>query len=130
MYFLKFPITMVRTLLEEWADYMKSPEYAKEKVRAQRLEPRNQTAMREQEDQLRLQEKVHSLRHQILQMKDLHAKKWYNEMSEQEKQQYTKWWSGQMDQELESLTLEFHGKRKSSTPYGSPVKCGPRIRLR
>ena len=31
MSFLKFPSTMVRTLLQEWAEYMKSPEYDKGK---------------------------------------------------------------------------------------------------
>ena len=35
----------------------------------------------------------------------------YSEMSWQQQQQYTKWCSGEMDQELESLTLE-HGYGK------------------
>ena len=55
--------------------------------------------------------KLHRLRHQIRQMKALHAKKWYSDMSWQQQQQYTKWLSGEMDQELESLTLE-HGYGK------------------
>ena len=136
---------MVRTLLQEWAEYMRSPEHAQEKARALRLDPGNTEAVREKERQLKVKQKVHSLRHLIRQMKALHVKKWYGEMSWKEKQQYTKWWSGEMDQELQSLTLKHgygklpldkrillptrfpdnvmvtsRGKRKSSTRNGGP----------
>ena len=44
-------------------------------------------------------EGAYCLRHQRRQMKALHAKTWYGEMSWQQQQQYTKWWSGEMEQE-------------------------------
>ena len=90
---------------------MKSPEHEKEKVRAQRLDTGNAEAVLEKERQEKLKMKLHRLRHQIRQMKALHAKKLYSDMSWQQQQQYTKWLSGEMDQELESLTLE-HGYGK------------------
>ena len=102
---------MVRTLLQEWAEYMRSPEHAQEKARALRLDPRNTEAVREKERQLKVKQKVHSLRHLMRQMRALHRKKWYGEMSWQEKRQYRKWRSGEMDQELQSLTLK-HGYGK------------------
>ena len=80
----------------------------KKKARALRLGPGNAEAVRENERQTEVKQKLRSLRHQKRQMKALHAKKWYSEMSWQQQQQYTKWWSGEMDQELQSLTLE-HG---------------------
>ena len=81
---------MVRTLLQDWAEYMRSPEHAQEEARALRLTPGNTEALRERERQLKVKQKVHSLRHLIRQMKALHVKKLYNEMSWQERQQYTK----------------------------------------
>ena len=80
----------------------------KKKDRALRLDPRNTEAVREKERQLKVKQKVHSLRHLMRQMRALLRKKWYGEMSWQEKRQYRKWRSGEMDQELQSLTLE-HG---------------------
>ena len=62
--------------------------------------------------------KLHRLRHQIRQMKALHAKKWYSDMSWQQQQQYTKLLSGEMDQEFESLTLE-HGY--GTLPLGNGI---------
>ena len=108
---LKFPSAAVHALLQHWAEYMKSPGHTKEKARARRLDPSNKEAVREKEHQIDVKQKVHSLRHQMRQMKALHAKKWYSEMSRQQQQQYTKWRSGEMEQELQSLTLE-HGYGK------------------
>ena len=90
---------------------MRSPEHAKEKTRALRLDPDNAEAVRARERQLEIKKKVHCLRHQIRQMKALHGKTWYSEMSWLQQQQYTKWRSGEMEQELQSLTLE-HGYGK------------------
>ena len=118
MSFLKFPAARVHTLLQDWAKYMKSPEHEKEKVRAQRLDTGNAEAVLEKKRQGKLKMKLHRLRHQIRQMKALHAKKWYSDMSWQQQQQYTKWLSGEMDQELESLTLE-HGYGKLPLGKGS-----------
>ena len=108
MSILKFPAATAHTLLQHWAEYMRSPEHAKEKVRAQKLDAGNAQAVIEKERQQKLKMKLHRLRHQIRQMKALHAKKWCSDMSWRQKQRYTKWCSGEMDQELESLTLE-HG---------------------
>ena len=65
-------------------------------------------SLRERERQQKLKQKVHSLRHLMRQMRALHRKKWYGEMSWHEKRQYRKWRSGEMGEELQSLTLE-HG---------------------
>ena len=46
MSFLKFPSAKVHTLLEHWAEYMRSPDHAKEKARAQKLDPGNAEAVR------------------------------------------------------------------------------------
>ena len=154
MSFLKFPSTMVRTVLQEWAEYLESPECAKDKARASKLDSASAKAFRVKEHQLRVKHKVHSLKHLIRQMEALHVKKLYTQMSWQERQQYKKWWSGHLDQELESLTLEhgygklpldkhvllltryphdsimqFLGKRKHSTRHGGSAKWRSRIRL-
>jgi hypothetical protein len=108
MSFLKFPSATVHTLLQHWGEYTRSPEHAKEKARALRLDPGNVEAVREKERQIEVKKKLHSLRHQKRQVIALHAKKCYSEMSWQQQQQYKKWRSGKMDQELQELTLE-HG---------------------
>ena len=51
MSFLKFPAAAVHTLLRHWAEYMKSPEHAKEKARAQKLDAGNAEAKLEKERQ-------------------------------------------------------------------------------
>ena len=102
---------MVGTLLQEWAEYMKSPEYVKEKTRAAKLDPTDAKAVLQKEHEQRVKHKVHSLRYQIRQMKALVDKKWYEEMTSQEQQQYLKYSSGQMHRELEVLTRE-HGYGK------------------
>ena len=108
MSFLKFPAARVNALLQHWAEYMKSPEHAKEKFRTQRLDTGNEEAVLEKEGQQKLKMKLHRLRHQRRQMKALHAKTWYSDMSWRQQQLYTKWCSGEMDQELQRLTLA-HG---------------------
>ena len=65
MSFLKFPSATVHTLLQHWAEHMKSPEHAKEKERAQKRDSENAEAVREKERQLEVKKKVHILRHQI-----------------------------------------------------------------
>ena len=124
MSFLRFPSATVHTLLQHWAEYMKSADHAKEKARAQTLDPGNAEAVREKEQQQKVKLKVHSLRHQIRQMKALHQKKWYNEMSSQQQQQHTKWRSGDMERELQSLTLE-HGYGK--LPLGKGILLPTRL---
>ena len=120
----------VHTLLQDWADYMKSPAHAQEKARALKLDRSNATAVLEKERQLKVKKTVHSLRHQIRQMKALHAKKWYKEMSWQERQQYFKWSSGQMHRELELLTHEHgYGKLPSDKRILLPIRFLDTARL-
>ena len=56
MAFLKFPCASatVHTLLEDWAQYMRSPEHAREKARALKVDPGNAKAVREKERQQQL----------------------------------------------------------------------------
>ena len=54
MSFLKFPAATAHTLLQHWAEYMRSPEHAKEKVRAQKLDAGNAEAVIEKERQQKL----------------------------------------------------------------------------
>ena len=70
---------------------MGSPEHAKEKVRAQKLNAGDAEAVLEKERQQKLKMKLHRLRHQIRQMKALHGKKSYDDTSWQQQQRYTKW---------------------------------------
>ena len=125
MSFLKFPSTRIHDLLYNWAQYMKSPEHMREKNRAERLDPDNAEAVREKERQIALKLKVHSLRHMVRQMKRLHSKNiLYSQMSEQEEQQYKKWRSGKMEQELQVLTEEHgYGKLPLNQSMLLPTRC-------
>ena len=111
MSFLKFPSATVHTLLMDWARYMNSDEHAREKARALKLDPGNAEAVREKERQLEVKRKLHSLKHQERQVRALHAKKWYSEMNGEERKQYLKWQSGELEQEIQALTME-HGYGK------------------
>ena len=108
MSFLKFPFAMVHTLLQGWVEYMKSPEHETEKARAQRLDTGDAKAVTEKQHQQELKMKVHSLRHQIRQIKALSAKTTYSDMTWHQKQQHERWQSGEMHLELEMLTRQ-HG---------------------
>ena len=107
MSFLKFPSATVHTLLLHWAQHMKSEAHAQEKQRAQKLDKENAEAVCEKQRQQEMKKKVHSLRHRIRQMKNMHLKKLYAQMTWQQQKEYEKWWSGEMHQELEALTWEF-----------------------
>ena len=112
-------------MLYNWAQYMKSPEHMREKNRAERLDPDNAEAVREKERQIALKLKVHSLRHMVRQMKRLHSKNiLYSQMSELEEQQYKKWRSGEMEQELQVLTEEHgYGKLPLNQSMLLPTRC-------
>ena len=99
---------MVRTLLLSWAKYMRSDEYEKERVRAQKVDPDDDAALSEKERQEALTLKVHRLRHQIRQMKALHATARHVEWTWQERERYEQWLSGETERELERLTHQ-HG---------------------
>ena len=69
---LKHPTAMVNTLLESWAQYLESPQYLKEKARAQKFDETNAEAVNEKRRHLQLKMRVHHLRHQVRQAKALH----------------------------------------------------------
>ena len=108
MSFLKFPFAMVHTLLQGWVEYMKSPEHAAEKARAQKLDTGDAKAVTEKQHQQELKMKVHRLRHQMRQIKALGAKTTYSDMTWHQKQQHELWESGEMQLELDMLTRQ-HG---------------------
>ena len=109
---LKSPSATVDTLLHSWAKYMQSPEHDKEKKRAQKVDPANEEAVNEKNRQVELKMRVHSLRHQLRQVRILHNKNIaYHDMSRQQQQQYDYWSSGNMEKELQELTRQ-HGYGK------------------
>ena len=81
MSFLKFPSETVHTLLLHWAQHMQSEAHAHEKQRAQKLDEENAEAVCEKQRQQEMKKKVHTLRHRIRQMKNLHLKKLYAQMN-------------------------------------------------
>ena len=85
--FLKFSAA-VDTMLLHWADYMRSEEHAKEKARAQKADAGDAESVLEKERQEKLKMKLHRLRHRIRQMRALHAKKWFGDVSWQHNQRY------------------------------------------
>ena len=91
MSFLKFPFAMVHTLLQGWVEYMKSPEHAAEKARAQKLDTGDAKAVTEKQHQQELNMKVHRLRHQMRQIKASSAKTTYSDMTWHQKQQHERW---------------------------------------
>ena len=111
MSFLKFPSATVDTLLQDWVEYMKSPEHAKEKARAQKVDSDNEEEKSRKQRELKKKKDVCSLRHLIRQTKSLDATTRWEDMTWQQQQQWTRWHSGEMDQELESLTQQ-HGYGK------------------
>ena len=78
---------------------MRSPEHGKEKARAQKIDPQDEETVKEKQQQVNLKIKVHSLRHQLRQMKRGNA-------SESAPQRYE-----QLQKQLQNLTLQ-HGYGK------------------
>ena len=90
---------------------MQSPEHEKEKTRAQKVDPADAKAVKEKDRQVALKVRVHSLKHQLQQVKKLHQTTDYHQMTWQQQQQYDHWRSGHMERELQELTLQ-HGYGK------------------
>ena len=66
---LKSPSATVHTLLQAWARYMHSEEHEREKARAKKNKPEDEEAVNEKNFQVDLKMKVHSLRHQLREMR-------------------------------------------------------------
>ena len=100
---------MVNTLLEWWADYLESPEYLRERARAQRVDETNAEAVNEKQRQVQLKMKAHSLRHQVRQAKALQRDE--SKITKDNRQLYDKWLTGKLSEELDECTLA-HGYGK------------------
>ena len=106
---LKHPIATVNTLLDHWAQYLKSPEYQQEKARAQKLDENNADAVNEKFKQLELKTRVHHLRHQVRQAKALERNP--KAIADKNQKLYADWKSGKLTKELDECTRK-HGYGK------------------
>ncbi len=106
MTFLSHPPATVDTLLASWAEYMASAGYEKEKARSRRVDPENAEMVQEKDRRMKLKLKVHSLRHQLRQMRSLGPGKDESKMNAKLRQKYQKWQSGDLENELHELSLQ------------------------
>jgi hypothetical protein len=110
---LKHPTAMVNTLLESWAQYLESPQYLKEKARAQKPDETNAEAVNEKRRHLQLKMRVHHLRHQVRQAKALHRNQ--EAITDKNRKLYEEWLSGKLIQELDECTRAHgYGKLQST----------------
>ena len=116
---------MVNTLLESWAQYLESPEYRKEKARAQKLDESNAEAVNEKLSQLQLKMRVHQLRHRVRQAKALHRNQ--KAITDSNRKLYDDWLSGKLSDELDDCTRAHgYGKLQST---GEMLKVSGFLRL-
>merc|ERR1712079_820113 len=96
---LKSPSATVHTLLQAWTQYMRSPEHERERDRSQKNSPENEKAVNQKKRQVALKMHVHSLRHQLREMKRENAAKTHQQR-----------WQA-LQKQLQDLTLK-HGYGK------------------
>ena len=104
---------MVNTLLESWAQYLESPQYLKEKARAQKLDETNAEAVNEKRRHLQLKMRVHHLRYRLRQAKALHRNQ--KAITDKNRELYEEWSSGKLIKELDECTRAHgYGKLQST----------------
>ena len=96
---LKSASATVHTLLQAWTQYMRSPEHERERDRSQKNSPENEKAVNQKKGQVALKMHVHSLRHQLREMKRENAAK-----------NHPQRWQA-LQKQLQDLTLQ-HGYGK------------------
>ncbi len=108
MAFLSHPPAKVDTLLAHWAHYMNSSEYEKQRRRSRKVIGDNAADVQEKEEQMQVKIKVHALRHQLAQMRSFDKKKHTQARTGRQARKYQRWLSGDLQRELDALTLQ-HG---------------------
>ena len=118
---LRHPTAMVNTLLESWAEYLASPEYLKEKARAQKLDESNVEAVNEKRRHLQLKMRVYHLRSRVRQAKALDRNP--EAITDKNRKLYEEWKSGKLTKELDECTRA-HGYGKLQSTGEMLENCG------
>ena len=96
---LRHPTAMVNTLLESWAEYLESAEYADEKARAQKLDETNAEAVNEKRRHLQLKMRVYHLRSRARQARALDRNP--EAITDKNRKLYDEYRSGKLTKELD-----------------------------
>ena len=123
MALLKHPTAMVNTLLESWAQYLESPQYKQEALRAQKIDKKNAEAVNEKRRQVQLKMHVHRLRRQVRQAKALDRDP-TRAITKDNRKLYQDWRSGKLSREVEECTRA-HGYGKLESTGEILQSAGP-----